>query len=271
MVLARPESLLAIEWLRTPLARLLRDDRLDMLARTTGIDLRQVPELVLASYRSGANALVVRHRRKQIEIERKFRERLTSEVTRSTEGHQLIGLWGRIGLSLRGFAAIGRDVVLFQYGGDQRRGPARIALLYARGRLRSVPSAETLAAGEAPLKALLPGPFEGELARGARGLLAAAESVTATLAPSERRTLRLQVLLAGDYASHPDAKPFLEAAWSDLAKSDLGHLLGLHQPVAAPEVTVDASGLVLRAELDPEHLLRGLAAATVDNVREIMR
>jgi hypothetical protein len=158
-----------------------------------------------------------------------------------------------------------------------RKGPARIALLYAGGELATVPTvandpglgALAKALGDAPLSVMMPGPFEGEMARGARGLFAAAESVGASLQPTARRTLRLEIVLVGDY-SQPDEESFLLAAWQDLAKADLGHLLGLHEPVVAPDIHSDGV-LRLRTELDPERLLRGLSAATVDSVREMMR
>jgi hypothetical protein len=283
LVLARPDQVLAIDWLRPALSRLLRQERLDLLARATGIDLRRAPDLALASYAPGGGndsviAYFVRHRHHRLEVERKFRERLTSEAVRSVEGHQLVASWGKIGLAERALGAIGPDIAAFQYGGDRRRGPVRIAILYAQGKL-TVPTVKSdpvlgeleRALGDAPLRALLPGPFEGEMARGARGLLAAADAIGATLSPTPARSLRLEVLLAGDFEAHPDSTAYLEGAWQDLAKSDLGHLLGLHRSLAPAVASATRAGLRLRAELDASELLRGLAAATIDDVRAIMQ
>jgi len=289
LVLARPEQLMALDWLRPSLARVLRDDRLDLLARATGIDLRAAPELVLASYRAGRDApaeqrntiaYFVRHRRPQLDIERKFRERLTSRATRRVGGHQLVSVDGNIGLTHHSFVAIGPDVAGFQYGGDARRGPARIALLYAEGELDTIPRVLDDPAlrglhdrmGAPPLLALLPGPFEGRMARGARGLLGAASGLSAGLEPTSRQTLRLHVQLAGAFAADgPEATAYLQGAWEDLAKSDLGHLLGLHEPLSPPAVAVSEHGLSLAVELDAGRLLAGLAAATVDDIQQIMK
>jgi hypothetical protein len=177
--------------------------------------------------------------------------------------------------------AIGRDVAFYQFGGQVRTGPARIATLYARGMLRAPtaladPSLALVdrALGPAPAKLHLPGPFEGDRARGARGLLAAATAMGAALRPTERQTFALRIALIGDYGAptaEDRAVAFLELAWTDLAAADLGHLLGLHQPVRAPRASRAPEGLMLDVELDPAALFDGLAAATVDDVREIMR
>jgi hypothetical protein len=315
LVLCAPARLASVEWLRPTIGRLLRDERLDLLQLTTGIDLRAAPELALAGYASAARGddeevvlYVVRHRADALAIERKFRERLTSDETRHLHGSHLVEWSGRIGRKTRAFGALGREVAAFQYGGDPGRGPLRAALLYAGGRLGRVPAVladPTLAMmnarlGTAPLRALMPGPFEGPTARGARGLLGAATGLGAGLTPTEARTLRLEVLIAGDFRADPErAQRLLLAAWQDLATSDLGHLLGLHEPRVAPAASLGELGpapgapraptaalaskaaatppepleqaLALVVELDAESLARGLTAATTDTVREIMQ
>ncbi len=286
LVLARPEQLMSTAWLKPSLGRVLRDERLDLLARATGIDLRSVPELALANY-SGrgegdddVTAYFVRHRRPQLVVERKFRDRLTSNAKRMVSGHQLIGMWGNIGTRPHGFAAIGPDVVGYQYGGTRKRGPARLALLYADKKLSKVPTAlanpELLPLraklASAPMVALLPGPFEGDLAKGARGLLGGATALCAALSPTEQHALQLDILLGGSYlADRAQAIELLRAAWVDLVVSDLGHLLGLHAPIQPLRVDVDANALSLRVDLDPNTLCAGLAAATSDSIRDIMK
>ena len=286
LILLEPESLWSTAWLRPPLGRVLRDERLDLLAATTGFDLRQVRELALASYRGSGDAdntiaYLARHRDDQLDIERRFRERLTSGEMRSALDHQLVGVWGKLGTTDRALVAVGRDVVLYQFGGSDRSGPARIATLYARGMLKAPsvladPSLALLAGalGTAPAKLLIPGPFDGELARGARGLLAAATAMGASLQPNEQQSFTLRTVLCGDYGppeADDRAVAFLELAWQDLAAADLGHLLGLHRPVTAARAFRVPVGLALEVELDPATLFDGLAAATVDNVRDIMR
>jgi hypothetical protein len=281
MVMAAPQSLLAIDWLKPSLSRVLRDERLDLLAQATGLDLRQVRELGLASVgREQVILYLARHQGDPVAIERLFRRRLTGAEKRSVEEEQLVRVSGNIGRQSHTFVAAGRDVVGFQYGGDPERGPARVALLFAAGKLRRTApftADPTLgpvwaALGQAPLRALLPGPFEGELARGARGLLGAATAVGASLEPTASRSLMLRVVLDGDFAADPArAAGTLEAAWSDLGQSDLGHLLGLGEPRTKPTSRSAPGRLELSVELEPTTLCQGLSAATIDNVREIMR
>jgi hypothetical protein len=285
VVLLRPQRLAETAWLRPSLARILRDERLELSARTTGIDLRNVPELVLAGYRGESLIQLVRHRVGQGDLERRFRERLTSEEIRSEHGHQLVTLFGKIGTAEHGFVAIGRDVAGFQDGGSRKKGPATIAALYAQGKLERIPRvlgddalgpihAALTRSGIPPAEVLFPGPFEGEAARGARGLLASATGVGAVLEPTPRHTMELRVIVAGDFGAGADlerASAILAKAWGDLAAADLGHLLGLDTPVAPPQASASELGLALTVELDADLLFSGLAAATIDNIQDIMR
>ncbi|MBI4956162.1 MAG: hypothetical protein HY908_29355 [Myxococcales bacterium] len=290
LVLLEPERIQQTAWLRPLLGRILRDERLDLFAATTGVDLRVVPELVLASYlprsdagpeSDGAASLTLcRHRGDVRSIERLFRDRLTRHESRSVPAEGVVVVSGDVGRKPQAFVAIGSDVVGFQSGGSRTHGPARVAALYALGSLASVPTvlaeqelgALLRALGPAPLRALLPGPFEGELGHGARGLFAAATAVGAAITPTEHQTLRCDVRLRGDYAPSPErAATLLSLAWKDLAASDLGHLCGVHEPLRPPVAEAGPEGPVLTVELDARTLFDGLAAATVDNVREIMR
>ena len=281
VVLIEPERLRAVTWLAPHLARLLKDERLDALASTTGIDVRLAREVVLAGYGDEDTvAYFVRHPSEQALVERRFRARLTGEVHHRRWAHQLVTAWGRIGEAPHGYVGIGPDVAGFQYGGDEKRGPMRVAVLYELGELEKVPrllSTEALGAlsnalGEAPAKLLLPGPFEGDMARGARGLFTAAEAVGLGRTPGPEDKLVLQIVLAGDYGDTGDltrATDIAQLAWGDLAGSSLGHLLGLPQEDVVS--TPHPLGLELRAPLSAAELTAGLAAATMDEVRDFLK
>jgi hypothetical protein len=281
VVTASPSSLLGVDWLKPSLARVLRDDRLDLLSQATGLDPRALEEACLASVGPRDTTLyLARHHGDALRIERLFRQRLTSGEKRSVDNEQLVRVTGNIGRQPHAFIALGQTVVGFQYGGDVDRGPARIALLYAARKLARVPTVAQdgllgpllAELGQAPVRGLLPGPFDVELAKGARGLLAAATAVGAAMTPTERRSLALVVLIDGDYQSDPSrALGTMRSAWSDVAQSDLGHLLGLHEPRTEPTLSAAPGRLRLEVELAPETLFAGLAAATMDNIREIMR
>jgi len=120
--------------------------------------------------------------------------------------------------------------------------------------------------------ALAPGPFEGDVARGLRGLLGAATAIGAVARPSARQGILLSVAVAGDFSTSagPASKELL-AAWTDLATSGFGHMLGLDAPVEAPTVTFAPDAVALTVELSGKALAEGLAKATASRVEDIFR
>jgi hypothetical protein len=276
----RPVELYAEPGLRPPLARLLRDERLDLFARTTGLELRSLEELALASFGDDSVLLLARHRTDPLLIERLFRARLTSDEHRFVDRAGIVRVTGRTGRQPRAFVALGSTVVGFQFGGALRTGPVRVAQLYASGAFDRVPPLSrdpqleaTLAAlPKAPVRWLLPGPFEGELGAGAHGLLGAATAVGVALSPAGGSALALTALVEGSFEAEPErAAALLLTTWQDVAGSALGSLAGLHEPLGAPEARAEPGRLRLTVTLDAETLCAGLAAATMDDVREIMR
>jgi hypothetical protein len=275
-----PPRLLAKPWLRAALSRVLDDERLDALAVTTSVDVTRARELVLCGYENDVTAFFVRHPAEIELVERRFRDRLPRKMKRREWDHQLVTVWGTIGHTHHGYVAVGPDVSGFQYGGDQKRGPMTIAALYALDKLDGVPTvladpllARLVDGSTAPATFLMPGPFIGEAARGARGLFGAAEGVAVTLALGDDESVKVSVLLAGDYTDDDPSRPlaFLERAWNDLASSDLGHLLGLHEPTSPPRASSMPIGLRLDVALRPGPLAAGLAAATMDDARDFLR
>ena len=285
LVVARPNEIASISWLEPSIATLIDKERLDRFAELMGFDLRSVSEASWAAYRADAEGddvslELVRHSTDPLVVERLFRDRLSADVVRSIDDPRIVRVRGRIGQTVHAFASIGRDVACFQQNGVADRGPCRVSTLLALGKLqrtRRVFEDDALRAlakrfESAPLRAFAPGPFEGELGRGVRGLLAAATAVGAAVRPSHREGVLLEIAIAGDFSKSGDeASRKLAAAWDDLASRPLGHLLGLDTPhaPALPSYTQDAVALVV--DLDPRKLTKGLADATSNQIREIMR
>jgi hypothetical protein len=286
VVLVRPREIAAIPWLIPEIGRFAREPDLDRFAASTGIDLRQIPEAAVARYAgSGATDadastfFLARHNGDPGAIERAFRKRLTTGEKRAIERPDLVRVSGKIGVTQSALALLGPDVIGLQQGGPPARGPARIASLYAEDRLKKSPTLlaqeplKSLAArfGAAPLIALSPGPFDGELARGARGLLKGATALGASARPSAREGLALSVAVAGDFStSGAAASKELAAAWDDLARGSFGHLLGLDQPIEAPLSTFSEGAVAIAVELDPGRFARGLAEALGERVNAIL-
>jgi len=283
ILVGRPREIASIPWLIPSIGRVVPEENLNRFAGATGMDLRQIPEAVVAGYQGPegeSTVYLVRHRSDPRAIERLFRQRLTSDLRRVVERPDLIRLSGKIGRQKSVMVLIGREIIAVQHGGSMRRGPARIAALYAADKLHKSPtvlSQEPLRGlyarfGDAPARAMALGPFEGELARGARGLLAGATAIGAAARPSARERVALAIAIAGDFSTSGEAaSEELKRAWGELAEGSFGHLLGLDQPVEAPLLTHSPDAVALAVELDPDKLAIGLSRATKSRIDEIMR
>lgn len=300
MLVAAPKDLLGVPWVPPLIDVAVSGARFERFAKTTGIDLRTLPEAVVAacapSSAGGAAPsaggappaiededvmfYLARHTGDAQAIERSYRARFTSAEKRSVERPDLIRMSGKVGQRQGAAVFLGRDVAGFQDGGSASRGPARVAALFAEGKLkhaRSALAAEPLRSlalrlGPGPLAAYAPGPFDGELGRGLRGLLGAATAIGAVLGTTERQSFLVRAAVTGDFStSAAPASDELLAAWKDLAGSRLGHMLGLDKPLSAP-VTQGAPDVVMLAvELSGRALSEGLAAATASRVEDIFR
>lgn len=283
LVLARPREIAEIPFLIPPIARLVPEDNLSRFTAHVGFDLRQITEAAVASYAGDggeATLYLVRHNADPVAIERLFRARLTSGELRAVDRPDVVRVSGKIGPIPAALVVLGADVAAFQLGGSASRGPARIASLYALDKLKKSPTAlaeDPLRAlqrrlGPAPFRAFAPGPFDGELARGARGLLAGATAVGAAVRPSAREALLVAVAVAGDFTrSGEPASRQLVTAWGELAGGSFGRLLGLDEPIQPPLPTHGPDAVAIAIEIDPHKLASGLAAATSARIEEIMR
>jgi hypothetical protein len=283
LILLRPREIASIPWLIPPIAAVVPEENFTRFAATTGIDLRQLHEAVIATYAGAPDETTLylgRHSGDPRAIERWVARRLTGAERRAADRPDLIRLSGKLGLTPYALALLGPDVFAIQHAGSISKGPARIASLYAEGKLKRSPTAlsedplRALAArfGPAPLRAFALGPFEGELARGARGLLAGATAIGGAARPSAREGIALAIAVAGDFStSGQAASEELLRAWDDLATGSFGHLLGLDRPVSPPLPTHAPDAVAIAMELDPRKLAAGLAAATSGQIADIMR
>jgi hypothetical protein len=285
LIRARPREIAAIPWLIVPIGSIASEASFARFASAVGFDLRQVLDAVVAHYEStghetSATFYLVRHNGEPTAIARAFQDRVTTTVERAEDQHDVVRISGLIGTTPHTLVLLGRDVAGFQVGGSPTRGPARIASLYARNKLTRAATAlsepalvELLARfGPAPAVALARGPFEGELARGARGLLGGATAMGAATRPTSREGIGLALAIAGEFrASGEAASAELMAAWQDLASESFGRILGLDRPVEPPLVTHAPGAVALMLELDPRRLAQGLRDLTSARIEEIMR
>lgn len=286
VILASPRDLLGVPWVPPLVDVAVSGARFDRFARATGIDLRAIPEAIVAATAPADEKAddvlfyLARHAGDPSVIERSFRARLTSAEKRSVDRPDLVRVSGKVGRSAQAAVLIGGDVAGFQDGGSASRGPARVAALFAENKLKTahavlaVEPLRSLSArlGPAPLAAYAPGPFEGEVARGLRGLLGAATAVGGVLRPGARESFAVTLSVAGDFTtSAAPAAAELLAAWDELAHSPLGHLLALDAPVTPPSTAASPDAVTLGVELSGRGLAEGLAKATATRVEDIFR
>ncbi|HEX4334799.1 MAG TPA: hypothetical protein VH062_02730 [Polyangiaceae bacterium] len=246
--------------------------RLDAFAKSTGLDLRTSPLAAAAGF-DLATLFLAETPWENALIERQFTERLTLAPTVSVSARGVRRIAGTVGLNPETLLRADRRFVAVAIGDPT---PARVAELYAEQRLpRSPPALKgsalstlpaTLAA--APIRFYAPGPFAGEWASGARGLLGVTVALGVGVYP-EGDALRVVAVLSGRW-NGTDVDQ-LEAAWNDLAQSSMGRLLGLDQPLTPADVTVTSDQLTLEVHLARLPLVTGLRAAVAADVWEFLK
>lgn len=284
MVLAKPREVAAIPWLIPAIGRIVPESHFDTFRQRFGFDARQVEQALLCGYGPAlgdCDVQIVRHNVEPAALERLFLTRLSDDPARAEDRGDVVRLSGKIGRTPHAFARIGRDVVVFQQGGDPEKGPARIATLLAQGKLAK---ASRLTDPHDPLAALLPrfgaapviagavGPFQDEWRRAAHGLLEVATAVAGAARPTAREHVGLAIAIAGDFGDRgAKAGEVLRESWDDLAATSFGGILGLDRPVEAPVGAGDARVASLAVELEPNRLAEGLRALVSQDLDAIMK
>ena len=283
LVLVKPREIAQIPWLIPTIGTIAPEDNLNRFAAQTGLDIRQITEAVIAHFGDafgGADLQLVRCNDDAARIEKLFQKRLVQDAHRTEDRADVVRLSGRVGSHLQALARLGDDVVAFQEGGDLDRGPARIATLYATGRLKKTRRAldseplKSLRArfGSAPVIALAKGPFQDDWKRGARGLLEAATGIGAAVRPTAREHLGFALALSGDFhGSGAAASEVLLGAWDDFASSEMGHLLGLDHPIERPLSTFSDDAIAVNIEIEPNRFGQGLKALVTEDLDAIMK
>jgi hypothetical protein len=282
LVDAKLRELFSSPALLPALSLLLPPARLDAFAaRHGGVDLRAVGDLAIASYPE-TTLWVVLTSIIPARIEAAFAERAVAVEGRAIDG-SVVRTWGTVGSAREQLAILGHEGVVLEHG---HFGPLQAAEYFAQRKLKRARPAlqsEPLvrvaeALGAAPLRALAPGPFVGDLGHGLGGLLAAATAVgaAATPVPSGHGdgdgVLQLRFVVTGAWGQDaPAAEDRLRAAFDLLGADPLGRLLGVDRPVEPPAVDGNAEALQLTVGLDVTRLAEGLKDATSATLEEVMR
>ena len=275
LVVGSPKKLAQEKALSQAVTRLLPPSGLDAYARSSGVDLRDIPSAMAAGFDFGTLYVAATPGPNE-RVEELFVERLVTEPRVRHPHPKIRFVSGIIGQTPEALVRIEDELVAVAVGDPT---PAKIVILYAQGKLRRSPAALDGAAlstlpdelERAPVRVYFPGPFEGEWVRGARGLIGAAVAIGGAARPLGDDAVHLTFYLSGDWdAVGPDATARLLAAWEDLATSRIGRLLGIDRPRSAPILSVSPDLLKLQIELYLAPLVDGLRAAVVADVWEMM-
>ena len=273
LLLVKPRLVLAEPELGQAILQLIPSARFDAFAESSGVDLRVLPEAAIASFPyctlyvaelpNGVAALA----------RARFGERLLTEGVSKKLHPGLTRITGVIGQTPETLLTI-EDRLLAVSVGDPVQ--AKIAEAYAQGRLKHSPPAlrgaalsalpELASSNAAVLFA--PGPFADEWQRAAGGLLQSSVAIAITAQPTGTGKVATTLYLAGAWQdSADDAARRLSAAWSTFAHSPAGHLFELND---VAEVSVSPELLRLRVELELAALVRGLRAAVLADLSQIL-
>ena len=273
LVIGSPSRIRADRELGPSLGLIFEPTRLEAFARSAGFRLDRLSYGAIAAYDLGTLYLGELDGPEAPEVRARFSARLSEGgVVHSRSGlHRIVGTTSSGGV--RALVTV-EDRYLAFASGDPTL--ARIVEAYAENRLRSPTVLRGAGLRELPPLAsetlaafLAPGPFTGEWAGAAGGIVASADAVCIEARSSSDGRLRATLTLAGTFASNDGALEKLEVAWKELKESSTGQLLGLDQ--ASPlEAQLHLQSLTLGTDLLIGPLARGLRAATSADVWEIL-
>ena len=292
-----PKELYADASLLPALQALLPPSDAAALARRHGgADLRELDELVFASY-PHATLVLARGVFDPAKIEATFSRRAINIEGRAIDHaggalSTITRVWGEFSsvaagpnareqLAIFGLQAVAieRDDVTSSEAPTPMVGPLRAAELFALRKLAKAKpalaapplAAANAAAGEGAVKFMLPGPFSGQLAGAMGGMLSAATAIAAVARPSGGGHVKVRVVITGAFGDQAPRAAEKVAALADLiASSAMGRLAGLDHPVAARTTMSEPESVTLDCELDALALVRGLRAAAGASVEEVL-
>jgi hypothetical protein len=273
LVVGRPAGLEKRPDLASLLRELFSPVRLDAFRKVTGIDLTKVELGAVAAYQLGTLYLAELGEPTASDVRERFAAHLDEGGIARRPQPAVHRLAGTTRESPRALLTIDDDFVAVAVDDIVL---VKIVEAYAARRLRSPSALRGVALRDLPplpddaLVALYAaGPFAGELARAAQGVLAQTSALSITLKGGAPEELEASLTLAGDFS--PDAAEAgerLAAAFRELCSSSTGSLIGLSH-AGSPKIVADLHQLTLTATLPLRPLVRGLRVAVSGDVYEI--
>jgi hypothetical protein len=272
VVRARPAELLAAPATRRVITALLSEERLDRFAARTGIDPRELTELVFAVHPDG-QVVIARGPFDAPFAVREAGQRMAP--VESSVDEPMVRRAGFLGSRRVDLAAPADDVVIRIEGTPQLAAAVLSASRHApearEHPFREGPSAELRAAlGAAPFVLFAPQPLGLPPDTGIGLLLARERALAASAQPSEREegALALRAELRGEFP--PGAHDNFRALARSIATSDLGAALGAQEALPTLRIESEEGRVGLRARIEATVLAAGLRTLLVAEMRELI-
>lgn len=275
----RPRAIADIPDLVPAIASVLPEERFERFATAHGgIDLRRAHELCVARYPQSTLSIV----RVDVQPER-VASAFDARGAKPSARRQLapnplvLRLSGEHGEEPEQALVFGTFGAALEQG---KPGPLRVAEAFAFGRLkRAAPALRgaalaraTALLGDAPVRVLAPGPFEGDSGKALGGLVRAATAVGGAVKWSGVKSdLTVRLVLTGAWGEGAAAaRERLAAAVHVFRESAAGRLFGLDHLVREPRIWSEPDALIVDATIDGDALARGVRDAVIGDIDAIM-
>lgn len=270
IIVARPRELFAHEEARLLWTTLVEASDEQKFVERTGVDPRELDELVVFEVGKGDYLLLARGAFSARDVVLRAADRLAVRDVEVDE--PVLRREGLTGSARYAYAALDAHAVLVA----KNAAPTLVAAVLARRRDRSLPHAFHTPEAEAlyrshtgaPCVLFAPRPLELELGSGAALLLAEERALAATARP-QPGSFRIEVDLRGEFPS--GAEHNFRALALSVAQSPLGQVLGLSDIEGSLAVQSTAAGVRLAFDWSARRLAQGLRTLFLDDLRSLTR
>lgn len=270
VIVARPAELVAA----APTARIIRAvfpaDQLDRFSQRTGIDPRELEELVVADHPDGRVVLARGPFDAPFAVREAGERMAPLEASVDTPRIRRVGILGARRVDA---TALAPRTVLWVEGAPQlaarvlaaaRRHPA--SRNHALSSAIASPLRDSL--GDAPFALYSLAPLGLPRDTGVGLLLARERALAASVRPAGDRALEVAVELHGEFPNGAEAN--FRALAHAVAESDLGGALGMRDALPTLRIEADTHRVRLDAEVDAAVLSIGLRTLLVAEMRELL-
>lgn len=261
VVLAEPVELMAEPALRRVVEALFAPERLDAFQAYNGIDPRRLEGLAWAEYETGTVVAIRGPFHAEVAVAEMAHRMMPVESESDEPFYRRAGIYAG---QRRDAIAIDEHTLVLVTGAPVLAGRA---LASGAPRALDEDGQAVVAALPAPFVVLWPRPLAFPPDTGV-GLLFARERALGVALTGEGEGVRVEAEARGEFP--PGVEDNLQALFGSLARSDLGHQLGMLEAEGSFSVEATSHGVRASAQLSSSTLARGLRALLIAELAEIV-